>query len=105
MFRRSLEDMIYDKGEKLIIDLRKKEDYQEDTYPGAINIYYEDFYKYLNILPKTRRMYLFCYKGSSADEIAEELSGKGYDIYSVEGGYQSVLRWKVHNILKNSSKR
>ncbi len=95
MFRKSLEEMINDKEEKLIIDLRRKEDYQIDTYPGAINIYSDDFYRYLNILPKTRRMYLFCYKGVSADEIAEDLAGKGYDVYSIEEGYQAVVKWKL----------
>ena len=102
MFRKSLEDMIYDTGEKLIIDLRRKEDYQKDTYPGAINIYYDDFYRYLNILPKNRRMYLFCYTGNSADEIAEDLTAKGYEVYSIEEGYRAILRWKVHNILEES---
>lgn len=105
MFRKSLEEMILDKEEKLIIDLRKKEDYQKDTYPGAINIYYDDFYRYLNVLPKKRRMYLFCYTGTSADEIAEELAGKGYDIYSIEEGYRAVIRWKVHNILEGEGRR
>ena len=102
MFRKSLEDMLYDTGEKLIIDLRRKEDYQKDTYPGAINIYFDDFYRYLNILPKKRRMYLFCYTGKSADEIAEDLMAKGYEVYSIEEGYRAILRWKVHNILEES---
>ncbi len=98
MFRKSLQDMINDKGEKLIIDLRKREDYRKETYPGAINIYHEEFYKYPDILPKNRRIYVFCYTGVTGDEIAEEMSGKGYDIYSIEGGYRAILRWKVHNL-------
>ena len=105
MLRKSLEEMLNDNVEKLIIDLRKKEDYQEETYPGAINIYYDDFDRYRNILPKNRRMYLFCYTGISADEIAEELAENGYEVYSIEEGYQAILRWKVHNLLENSPKR
>lgn len=105
MFRRTLEEFINDPDDKVIIDLRKKEDYLEETYPGAINIYHGDFYKYLNILPKDRRIYLFCYTGVSGDEIAEELSGKGYDIFSIEEGYRAVIRWKVHNILEKSGRR
>lgn len=99
MYRKSLEDMINDNGEKMIIDLRKKEDYRKDTYPGAVNIYYDEFYKYLSLLPKERRIYLFCYTGVSADEIAEDLSAKGYDIYSIEEGYQAVVRMKVKKYL------
>lgn len=99
MYRKTLEDMIRDEGEKIIIDLRKKEDYQKDTYPGAINIYYEEFYRYLDILPKTGRIYLFCYTGVSGDEIAEDLSVKGYDIYSIEEGYRAVIRMKIKKYL------
>lgn len=99
MYRKTLEEMIDDKEEKMVIDLRKKEDYQKDTYPGAINIYYKDFYRYLDLLPRARRIYLFCYTGVSGAEIAEDLSGKGYDIYSIEEGYQAVVRTKVKQYL------
>ena len=99
MYRKTLDEMIDDKEEKMIIDLRKKEDYQIDTYPGAINIYYKYFYRYLDLLPKTRRIYLFCYTGVSGSEIAEDLSGKWYDIYSIEEGYQAVVKMKVKKYL------
>lgn len=100
MFRRTLEEFMNDPADKLIIDLRKKEDYRVETYPGAINIYHEDFYKYLNILPKDRRIYIFCYSGVSGDEIAEELSGKGYDIFSIEEGYRAIIRMKVREMIR-----
>ena len=99
MFRKTLEEFMNDPVEKLIIDLRKKEAYEDDTYPGAINIYYEDFYKYLHVLPQKRRIYVFCYTGVSGDEIAEDLSKKGYDIYSIEEGYRAVIRWKVRKMM------
>ena len=98
MFRKSLQEMIEDGSDKLIIDLRRKEDYQKDTYPGAINIFYDDFYRYPDVLPKNRRIYVFCYTGVSGDEIAEEMSAKGYDIYSIEEGYRSVLKRKIRNL-------
>lgn len=99
MYRKSLDDLVNEKEEKIIIDLRKKEDYRKDTYPGAINIDYDEFYKYLSLLPKDRRIYLFCYTGVSADEIAEDLSGKGYDIYSIEEGYRAVVKMNVRKYL------
>ena len=34
------------------------------------------------------------------DEIAEELSDKGYEIYSIEGGYRSYLRKKLADFMK-----
>ncbi len=99
MFRKTLQEMMEDTGEKLIVDLRRKEDYRKETYPGAVNICYDDVYKYPHILPKDRRIYVFCYTGVTGDEIAEELSQKGYDIYSIEGGYHAVLRLNVRRIM------
>lgn len=99
MFRKSLEELLSDSNEKLVVDLRGKEDFMKESYPGAINIYHEDFYKYLDILPKNKRIYVFCYTGVSGDEIAEDLSQKGYDIYSIEGGYRAIIRMKVRGMM------
>lgn len=102
MFRKTLEDLINDNHEKIVIDLRKKEDFEKGTYPGAIHVYHEDFYKYIDILPKNKRIYLFCYTGITGDEIAEDLSLKGYDIYSIEEGYRSYVRYKVHEMMNRN---
>lgn len=101
MFRKKLEELINDNQDKLIIDLREKKDYDKETYPGAIHIYHKDFYKYLDILPKNKRIYLFCYTGVTGDEIAEDLSLKGYDIYSIEEGYRAIMRMNIHNMMNN----
>jgi len=99
MFRKTLEDMLNDEQEKLIIDLRAKQDYDKETYPGALHIFHEDFYKYLDVLPKNKRIYLFCYTGVTGDEIAEDLTQKGYDIYSIEEGYRAMVRMNVHKMM------
>lgn len=51
-------------------------------------------------IPKDQPVYLFCYTGQRSDEIAEELSDKGYEIYSIEGGYRSYLRKKLADFMK-----
>ncbi len=99
MFRKNLEDVFRDNGPKLLIDLRKKEDYQKETIPGAINIYYKDFDRYVMRLPKNERIYLFCYKGETSDALAEELSQIGYDIYSIDEGYHAYLRYKLKKMM------
>lgn len=95
MFRRNLEDVLRDTAPKMLIDLRRKEDYRKETIPGAVNIFHGDFQRYVHRLPKDKRVYLFCYTGETSDEIAEELSKKGYDTFSIEGGYHSYLRYKL----------
>ena len=104
MFRKRIEELLNDRQDKLVIDLRAKEDYNKETFPGAIHIYHKDFYKYLDILPKNKRIYLICYTGVTGDEIAEDLSQKGYDVYSVEDGYRAVVRMNVHRLLANNGK-
>ena len=99
MFRKTLEEYMNDNQEKLMIDLRARADFEKETYPGALHIYHKEFYKYIDILPKNKRIYVFCYTGVTGDEIAEDLSLKGYDIYSIEGGYQAVIRMNVHKVL------
>ncbi len=101
MFQKKLEDMLNDGMDKVIIDLRDRENYEKETFPGAVNIYYEELKTRMGELPKNKRIYVFCYRGNTGAAIAEELSEKGYDIYSIEGGYQAILRWKVHRMMQN----
>lgn len=99
MFRRKLEEVLSDQTPKLLIDLRRKEDYRKETIPGAVNIFYGDLRRQLYRLQKNKRIYLFCYTGETSDEMAEELSQKGYDIYSIEEGYHSYLRYKLKRMI------
>ncbi len=100
MFRKNLEEVLQDKSPKIIIDLRKKDDYRKETIPGAVNVFHGEFSRYMSRLPKNKRIYLFCYTGETSDEIAENLSQKGYDIYSIEEGYHSYLRYKLKHMMR-----
>ena len=102
MFRKSIEELVKDEQDKLVIDLREREEYEKETYPGAIHIYHKDFYKYLSVLPRNKRIYLICYTGVTGAEIAEELSLRGYDIYSIDEGYQAVVRMNVQKLMKKN---
>ena len=104
MFRKTLEEYMNDNQEKLMIDLRARADFEKETYPGALHIYHKEFYKYIDILPKNKRIYVFCYTGVTGDEIAEDLSLKGYDIYSIEEGYRAIIRMNVHQMMEEKSK-
>lgn len=95
MFRKNLEDVLKDNGLKILIDLRKPEDYRKETIPGAVNLYHRDFVRYASRLPRDKRIYLFCYTGETSDEFAEEYSKKGYNIFSIEEGYHAYLRYKL----------
>lgn len=100
MERKTIQALIEEAGEKLVIDIRSEEDYKRETYPGAIHIFHEDFMDELDRVPKDRPVYLICYTGQKSDDIAEELSGQGYEIYSIDGGFHSYLRYKLQKLME-----
>lgn len=101
MFRKNIEALDLEKREKIVIDLREQEDYQRETYPGAINIYWEELEERIAEIPKDKPVYLICHTGHKSDEIAEDLSIQGYEIYSIEDGYRAYLRLKLKGLLNN----
>ncbi|MGN0377873.1 MAG: ATP-binding protein [Suilimivivens sp.] len=100
MERKTIEDLEQDNRDKLVIDIRSKEDFEKETYPGAINIYWEEFKDHLHQVPKDKPVYLICYTGQRSDEIVQELSGEDYEIYSIDGGFRSYLRVKLQRLMQ-----
>ncbi|MCI6552533.1 MAG: ATPase [Lachnospiraceae bacterium] len=100
MCRRTIEEMEMDVRDKVIIDIRSAEDYAKETYPGAISIYWEEFYEHLEELPGDRPVYLLCYTGPRSDELAEALTEQGVEAYSITGGYHSYLRIKLKRLME-----
>ena len=84
-----------------IIDLRSEEDFMKETYPGAVNIFWEEFDEHLDEVPNNCPVYLICYTGQKSDELAEEWNGKGYRLFSVEGGYRAWLRVKLAKLMSD----
>lgn len=104
MYRRTIDDLENDKRDKLVIDVRKEEDFHRESYPDAIHIYWEEFGLQKEQLPKDKPIYLLCYTGQRSDEIAEELQGEGYEIYSIDGGFGSYTRLKLSRIMNQEEK-
>lgn len=92
---RTIEELQEDTREKQIIDIRDRADFDKETYPGAINIYWEEFEEHMDEIRKDCPVYLICYTGQKSDEIAEELTEQGYEIYSIKNGYRAWLRIKL----------
>ncbi|MBU5482636.1 ATP-binding protein [Blautia sp. MSJ-19] len=96
---RTIEELQEDTREKLIIDIRDKADFEKETYPGAINIYWEEFEEHKNEIRKDCPVYLLCYTGQKSEEIAEELTEQGYEIYSIKNGYRAWLKIKLNKLM------
>ena len=98
---RTIEELQEDTIEKQIIDIRDRADFDKETYPGAINIYWEEFEEHMDEIRKDCPVYLICYTGQKSDEIAEELTEQGYEIYSIKNGYRAWLRIKLSKLMSD----
>ncbi len=96
---RTIEELQEDTGEKQIIDIRDKADFEKETYPGAVNIYWEELEEHMDEIRKDCPVYLLCYTGQKSEEIAEELTEQGYEIYSVKNGYRAWLKVKLSKMM------
>ena len=96
---RTIEELEQDTREKQVIDLREDADFEKETYPGAIHIYWEEFDEHMEEVRKDCPVYLICYSGQKSEEIAGELSEKGYEIYSIKNGYRAWLKLKLARMM------
>ena len=100
MYRVTIDDLQQETREKIVIDIRAKADYEKETYPGAIHLFWEEFDAHMDEIPKDKPVYLICYTGLRSDEIAERWNEKGYELYSLDGGFYSWRRVKLLQFMK-----
>ena len=83
-----LEDVlkIADAGTALILDIRGAEDYAKGHLKGAVNIPFVEVSKYINQLPRDKRIIVCCYSGQTAGQIVGSLRLAGFDAYTLSGG-------------------
>lgn len=98
---RTIEELEQDTREKQVIDIRDKADFEKETYPGAVNIYWEELEEHMDEIRKDCPVYLVCYTGQKSEEITEELTEQGYEIYSVKNGYRAWLKLKLGRLMAN----
>ena len=100
MFRKKIEEIEQDKRDKQIVDLRSPEEYEKETYPGAVNLFWEELEDHKEEIAKDKPVYLICYTGQKSDEIAENLVEQGYEAYSIQNGFHSYLRLKLQRMME-----
>ena len=89
---RTIEELQEDTREKQIIDIRDKADFDKETYPGAVNIYWEELEEHMDEIRKDCPVYLLCYTG-------QELNEQGYEVYSIKNGYRAWLKIKLSKMM------
>ena len=96
---RTIEKLQEDTREKQIIDFRDKADFDKETYPGAVNICWEELEEHMDEIRKECPVYLLCYTGQKSEEIAQELNEQGYEVYSIKNGYRAWLKIKLSKMM------
>ncbi len=74
-----------------LVDIRGEEAFLRGGIPGANPISQEQIQENPEILPKDKKIVLYCAKGILTRPLAEELRSRGYDAWSLQGGYGQWL--------------
>lgn len=75
-----------------IIDIRRREKYNDNHIPGAINIpkivLIKDYNKYLE---HNKKYYIYCEQGIESIKVCRFLRSIGFDAININGGYQNWI--------------
>lgn len=73
-----------------LIDIRKKDAYEQDKIKGARNIPVSNMTSKYSKVRKDQSVYLYCDNGRKSKRAARKLSRNGYaDIYVLDGGFKA----------------
>ena len=81
-------------GEFVLLDMRSAEVREYGVIPDSIPVSAEELLK-SPTLDKTKKYVIYCQVGQASVEVAEELAGKGYQVYSLVLGYAAWLQDKL----------
>lgn len=90
--------MISEPGDKIILDVRTPEEFNEGHIPNArlINFYDEDFKQQIGALDKQLPVYVYCAAGVRSDKAATILKEEGFrEVYVLEKG---LKEWDQSNM-------
>lgn len=77
-----------EKDSFVLVDVRDEDAYQHGCIPGAVRM---ELPQEEEKLPRDRKIVLCCTRGEQTKELAQQMRDKGYDAYSLQGGYGAWL--------------
>ena len=75
----------------LLLDIRSREEFENNGIKGSVNVPFDEISTGLSKLPKDKPVYVLCRTGDLSEEVAEILDDRGYESYSIEGGYAAYI--------------
>lgn len=81
-----------------LVDLREPDEVLVSGIEGAVNIPFSQCFDKFDDIPKDKPVVVYCRVGDWSEEVAEILYDRGYDVTSLDGGYNSY-----RNLLRGES--
>ena len=80
-----------DHSKVTLVDLREPDELLVSGIDSAINIPFSGGFDKLDTIPKDKPVIVFCRVGDWSEEVAEILSDRGYDVTTLDGGYNACV--------------
>ncbi|MDE5630108.1 MAG: rhodanese-like domain-containing protein [Bacilli bacterium] len=77
-------DSIMSNGNYIIVDVRTKEEYEEEHIKDAINIPLDEIDDSIS-LDKSKKILVYCRSGNRSEKAFASLLNMGYDVYNLGG--------------------
>lgn len=91
---------LINQNDRVIIDIRSREDFEKETIPGAINIPLDGFQVSQLDMNQEKPIYILCHTGERSKDVVDALQLAGYQAFNIEGGYRSFLRLNLSRLVQ-----
>lgn len=88
--------------ERVVIDVRREDEYQHSSVPGAVWLSAEEIMgaedglnRVLSYPVEESRRFILCHTGERSRDVVEYLEERGIGAVNVEGGFRSYLRYSL----------
>jgi glyoxylase-like metal-dependent hydrolase (beta-lactamase superfamily II)/rhodanese-related sulfurtransferase len=89
-------EKIYKKEKLLIYDVRKKDEFYNESLPGSINLSLNDIKTNLNKFSKNNKFYIHCRTGYRSVIASSYLKSKGFkNFVNIESGFEGIKKTKI----------
>lgn len=91
---------LINQNDRVIIDIRSREDFEKETIPGAVNIPLDGFQVSQLDMNQEKPIYILCHTGERSKDVVDALQLAGYQAFNIEGGYRSYLRLNLSRLVQ-----
>lgn len=91
---------LINQNDRVIIDIRSREDFEKETMPGAVHIPLDEFNVSQLDLNREKVIYVLCHTGERSKDVVDALQLAGFQAFNIEGGYRSYLRLNLSRLVQ-----